>query len=106
MIDLFFTLLFEVMVAMGVYMITDKGKLLYCPAVWLTDKLQKWIGDKSKYITYPIYDCITCMGSFWGAITFVTLYTGDNWLILPLFMLASAGANAFVYSVYEKSNEI
>jgi len=103
-IDILFSLIFEALLALGVYVVTDSGKILHCPAVWLTSILQKWMGDKSKYITYPLYDCIGCMGSFWGAVVFVSFH--NEWHLLPLFMLAASGANVVLYNIYEKSNEL
>jgi hypothetical protein len=104
-IDILFTLILEVYVAMGVYMITDKGKLLHCPVVKLSAWLNRLLGEKvSQNITAPLYDCITCMGSFWGAVVFLSFHL-EVWYYVPIFMLASAGANTFVYSVYEKTTE-
>lgn len=104
-IDILFTLILEVLVAFGVYFITERGKLLHCPAVWLTDKLNRLFGEKvSSYITSPLYDCITCMGSFWGAVVFLGFHL-EVWYYVPIFMLAAAGANHALYQLYAKTTE-
>jgi len=104
-IELLFTLMLEVLISMGVFLVTDKGKLLHCPAVWVSTLLNRWFGEKvSRYITSPLYDCIICMGSFWGAVTLLTWHP-EHWHVLPLFMLAASGINGIVWVIYEKSTE-
>lgn len=79
--------------------ITYQGNILYMIAPKFFEKY------KYRYWAKPIFSCIRCMASFWGALTFwpvVILYFGFNWIELLVFIFNVCVLTTLNYLIYKK----
>ena len=55
----------------------------------------RWYGSYlPKTLRKPLYQCLPCMGSRWSLPMFIA--TGQDWVLLPLFVLGVVGLNALI----------
>ena len=74
------------MVAQGAYASQQEGMILHL--------LTKVWGYLPTYLHKPTFTCPICMVSVWGVLTALVL--GAEPMLLPIYLLASAGINAIV----------
>ena len=74
------------MVAQGAYASQQEGMILHV--------LTKVWGYLPTYLHKPTFTCPICMVSVWGVPTALVL--GAEPMLLPIYLLASAGINAIV----------
>ena len=74
------------MVAQGAYASQQEGMILHL--------LTKVWGYLPTYLHKPTFTCPICMVSVWGIPTALVL--GAEPMLLPIYLLASAGINAIV----------
>jgi hypothetical protein len=74
------------MVAQGAYASQQEGMILHL--------LTKVWGYLPTYLHKPTFTCPICMVSVWGVPTALVL--GAEPMLLPIYLLASAGINAIV----------
>ena len=74
------------MVAQGAYASQQEGMILHV--------LTKVWGYLPTYLHKPTFTCPICMVSVWGVPTALVL--GADPMLLPIYLLASAGINAIL----------
>jgi len=74
------------MVAQGAYVSQQEGMILHL--------LTKVWGYLPTYLHKPTFTCPICMVSVWGVPTALVL--GAEPMLLPIYLLASAGINSIV----------
>jgi len=66
----------------------------------------KWIEkSKDKWYSNPIYSCVKCMASLWGAITFfptVIYLFGFHWIEIPIWAFNSIILITVNYWIFKK----
>ena len=89
LIHLFLVLVLNSLMCLGVHLLTCEDMLLEHPA----DVIRGFIGD---FATKPLFDCLPCMASVWGAIGWF-VFTPDINIIV--YMLTLCGFNWFTAKI-------
>lgn len=127
MIDLLLTIVITVLFCLGWNIITSEGNLLYfikkpfsemLNSLEMNEELYLRVRKKvikkrinilkiKTFLAKPFVLCITCFGSLWGVVIFVTL-NGISIKQLPLLIInciASSFVQTYIWVKYTKLNE-
>lgn len=89
------------LVSTGVFVCTREEMILF-PLVKAYDKVQYMVsGGLLKFIRKPLFDCLYCQGSVYGALAYIISTRSISWEIVPV-MFAVCGLNSVIAEIIRK----
>lgn len=89
------------LISTGIFVCTREGMIL-SPLVSVYDKMQnRMLGRLLAFIRNPLFDCLYCQGSIYGALTYIFETGSISWEIIPV-MFAACGLNTIIAEIIRK----
>lgn len=81
----------------GLHIAFQSGNVLSPVRAWVATVLDHILGTKwSRYVQKPLWDCLPCMASIWGALL--------AWTLNPFTLLAICGMNVIIERVIDRGD--